>query len=235
MSVRRLALTAVAMAAIAAVLSRLAPDVPLLVEALAHPQATADRAGPDTLVVAGAGLLAWLVWGWGALGLALTAASALPGLLGGAARFALGVVLPAGARRSAAVLLGLGLGVAGPLVISVGSAVPVASAAVLDQRTPVQVADDRRAGPVPDWPAQVVRTTDTVPDWPPTATGDVHVVVRGDCLWSIAEARLQQRHGRAPTAAEVAMEVRAWWVVNEAVIGRDPDLILPGQVLRPPP
>jgi hypothetical protein len=29
--------------------------------------------------------------------------------------------------------------------------------------------------------------------------------------------------------------VHAWWVANAGVIGPDPDLLLPGQVLRPPP
>ena len=69
---------------------------------LAAAQRTADTAGPDVLVLSAAGLLAWAVWAWGAVGLALTAATALPGLLGGAARLLLQVVLPAGARRSAA-------------------------------------------------------------------------------------------------------------------------------------
>jgi nucleoid-associated protein YgaU len=230
MSIRRLVLTVAAMAAIAAALDRLTPAFSVLAEALASPQATVDRAGPDALVVALAGLLAWLVWAWGAVGLALTAASVLPGLLGDAARLALAVVLPAGARRSAAVLLGLGLGVAGPLAVGALPSVPVASAAVVDRPTA-----EPPLGPVPDWPAQESRSTDTVPDWPPATTGEVHVVVRGDCLWSIAESRLLHRHGRVPTADEVAVEVRAWWTTNEAVIGADPDLILPGQVLRPPP
>jgi nucleoid-associated protein YgaU len=88
---------------------------------------------------------------------------------------------------------------------------------------------------VPDWPAVQPRSTDAAPDWPPAPAGEVHVVVRGDCLWSIAEGRLLRLHGRVPTVPEVATEVRAWWTTNEAVIGSDPDLVLPGQVLRPPP
>src|SRR4051812_48802085 len=127
MSVRRLLLTAAAMAAVAAALTALAPAVPAMTEALAHPQRTVDQAGADTVVLAGAGLLAWLCWSWGALGLALTAASALPGLFGVVAGTALRVVLPAGARRSAAVLLGLGLGVAGPLVATALPSGPAAS------------------------------------------------------------------------------------------------------------
>src|SRR3954454_12042575 len=62
------------------------------------PQGTADTAGADSLVIAAAGLLAWVVWAWGVLGLALTAVSDLPGMVGGAARLATHVVLPAGAR-----------------------------------------------------------------------------------------------------------------------------------------
>jgi hypothetical protein len=32
----------------------------------------------------------------------------------------------------------------------------------------------------------------------------------------------------------VAAAVQAWWRTNAAVIGPDPDLLLPGQVLQPP-
>jgi nucleoid-associated protein YgaU len=59
------------------------------------------------------------------------------------------------------------------------------------------------------------------------------VVVRGDCLWDIAAGRLAAS-GSRPTDAEIATAVQAWWSVNADVIGPDPDLILPGQVLRAP-
>jgi hypothetical protein len=59
-------------------------------------------------------------------------------------------------------------------------------------------------------------------------------VLRGECLWSIAEADLLARTGSVPTVAEVAVAVDRWWTANAAVIGDDPDLLLPGQVLRPP-
>ena len=124
MSIRRLVATAAAMALIAGALAALTPDLSSMAGTLASAQRTADTAGPDVLVMSAAGLLAWAVWGWGALGLALTAASALPGMLGGAARLALHVVLPAGARRGAALALGLGLGVAGPLLGTADAADP---------------------------------------------------------------------------------------------------------------
>src|SRR3954454_7934286 len=129
MSTRRLVVTTLGMALAGAVLARLGPDGTALQEALAHPQHVADTAGSDTVVLAWAAALAWAVWAWGVLGLGLTAATALPGLLGRAARTLLRGVLPAGARRAAAVALGIGLGAGiGAPVLAV--AAPVATVAV---------------------------------------------------------------------------------------------------------
>lgn len=56
------------------------------------------------------------------------------------------------------------------------------------------------------------------------------VVHRGDTLWSIAARHL----GPNASDAEIAQAWPAWFDANRAVIGDDPDLILPGQVLRAP-
>ncbi len=56
------------------------------------------------------------------------------------------------------------------------------------------------------------------------------VVHRGDTLWSIAAATL---HGDA-TDTEILRAVVRWHETNRDVIGGDPDIILPGQVLRAP-
>jgi resuscitation-promoting factor RpfA len=61
-------------------------------------------------------------------------------------------------------------------------------------------------------------------------TGDQVVVQRGDTLWGIAARYL----GPSATAALVAAEWPRWYAANQAVIGPDPDLILPGMILRPP-
>jgi hypothetical protein len=218
-SVRRLALTSAAMAAVAFLLASLAPGSGEMADALARPQRTVDSSGADALLLCVAGLAAWAVWGWGALGLALTAASAAPGVVGGTARLLARVVLPAGARRSAALALGLGLGVGAPVLLGVPVATdrPMLAAAV----TPAAV---------PDWPTAGAAA---VPDWPTEQTADAHVVVRGDCLWDIAAIRLRAS-GQEPTDAGIAAAVQGWWSANADVIGPDPDLILPGQVLRPP-
>jgi nucleoid-associated protein YgaU len=228
MSIRRLVATAAVMAAIAAALAALTPGPAEMAGALASPQRTADTHGPDALVLSAAGLSAWLVWGWGVLGLTLTAGSALPGLAGRTAAVAVRALLPAGARRTAAVLLGLGLGVAGPLLVT---ASPLGTAALAAPA----------AEAVPDWPAAPTdavpaqKVPDAVPDWlgAPPAPG-AHVVVRGDCLWHIAASRLVEQSGRTPTDGEVATAVHAWWTTNADVIGPDPDLLLPGQVLHAP-
>lgn len=56
------------------------------------------------------------------------------------------------------------------------------------------------------------------------------VVHRGDTLWDIARRHL----GPDATDAEVAHAWPAWYEANRTVIGDDPGLILPGQILRPP-
>src|SRR3954471_6300110 len=115
MSTRRLVVTAAAMVGIACVLAALTPALPVMTGAVTAAQRTVDTQGADSLIASAAGLLAWSGWAWGALGLALTAVAALPGVLGGAARLALHAALPAGARRGAALLLGIGLGITAPL------------------------------------------------------------------------------------------------------------------------
>jgi nucleoid-associated protein YgaU len=232
MSLRRLVVTASAMGLVAVALAALTPPVTVMTAALTSAQRTVDTVGPDSLVIAAAGLLAWAVWAWGVLGLTLTAASALPGILGSAARLATHVVLPAGARHSAAVLLGLGLGVAGPLVATSTVLTTAAVAAV--------------PAAVPDWPAApapgltTARSVDPVPDWPGAAPAPApadsapHVVVRGDCLWHIAAAWLLEHFDRPPTDGETAQAVHRWWTANADVIGPDPDRLLPGQVLHAP-
>jgi nucleoid-associated protein YgaU len=239
MSLRRLLLTAASMGVVAVALAALTPGVAEMGAVLASAQRTADTTGPDALVLAAAGLLAWAVWGWGALGLVLTAASALPGVLGGAARAVTHVVLPAGARRSAALVLGLGLGVAAPVlgVTSTVLATPAAAAA------PAAGVPDWPAAPAPDATPSPAPAPEAapgggpVPDSPdlPSAQEDgSHVVVRGDCLWHIAATRLLEQTGTPGSDGEIARAVHAWWAANADVIGPDPDHLLPGQVLRPP-
>jgi nucleoid-associated protein YgaU len=52
----------------------------------------------------------------------------------------------------------------------------------------------------------------------------------GDSLWLIAARRL----GPSADPAEVAAAWPRWYRTNRALIGDDPDLIMPGQLLTPP-
>ncbi len=60
-----------------------------------------------------------------------------------------------------------------------------------------------------------------------------HVVRPGESLWSIAAHALASAE-RDTSASSVAAAWPAWYRANEAVIGSDPDLIRPGQVLSAP-
>jgi nucleoid-associated protein YgaU len=214
-SVARLTATTATVAVIGAALGALAPHPVATAAALTAPQRLADTAGPDAVVLAVAGLLAWLVWAWAALGLLLTAASALPGALGALARLLLRIAVPAGLRRAASLALGVGIGLNAPFLA--GTALAATTTATTTATT----------APVPDWPAAPSPPAPA----PPSTAG--HVVVRGDCLWLIARGALEAA-GDRPSDADVATSVRAWWTANQAVIGPDPDLLRPGQVLQPP-
>jgi nucleoid-associated protein YgaU len=234
MSLLRLAVTSGAMAAVAVLLRWLTPDLGWVRIGGLDLQATVDTAGPEALLLAAVAVLAWAAWGWGVLGLALTALSALPGLTGRLARAAAGRLLPAGARRAAALALGVGLAAAGPLAPLPGPlAVPAIALAGDAGPAPEWPDPDASAAPVPEWPDPDASAR-PVPERPGADDGE-HVVVRGDCLWRIAAADLLRRTGTEPSDAAVASAVSAWWTANAAVIGPDPDLLLPGQVLRPPP
>jgi nucleoid-associated protein YgaU len=228
-SVARLTATTATVAAIGAALGALAPHPVATAAALTAPQRLADTAGPDAVVLAVAGLLAWLVWAWAALGLLLTAASALPGALGALARLLLRIAVPAGLRRAASLALGVGIGLNAPFLA--GTALAATTTPSTTSTTSGSTA------PVPDWPAVPSTAAPRAPAPPattpaPPATGG-HVVVRGDCLWRIARDALEAA-GDRPSDAVVASSVRAWWTANQAAIGPDPDLLRPGQVLQPP-
>jgi nucleoid-associated protein YgaU len=162
--------------------------------------------------VAGLGLTA----AWGVLVLVAGAHECLRG----AAPAALRAVTPAVARRLVALVCGTAIG-------AVGVAVPAASgtpghdrgqaaglgpaAALTGLPLPERAAGPRTGHSTDGTPASVV-------------------VRRGDSLWSLAQARLSPG---APLA-HVDEAWRALYAANRARVGPDPDLLLPGTVLRLP-
>jgi hypothetical protein len=102
---------------------------------------------------------------------------------------------------------------------------------------PAQGGPSREPGRSPTQPPQPPeRTTPPAhraqPVSRPQHTADQSAVQvrRGDSLWLIAARRL----GAHPRPAEIAASWPRWYAANRAVIGTDPDLILPGQVLTEP-
>lgn len=102
-----------------------------------------------------------------------------------------------------------------------------------DLAEPTDTAEPEEPEPEPD-------STDSAEEVSPTVSGaqrtshqngpDEVVVVRGDTLWDIARRDLPDD----ASAVDVLRAVTAWHDTNRDVIGDDPDVILPGQVLRAP-
>jgi nucleoid-associated protein YgaU len=102
-----------------------------------------------------------------------------------------------------------------------------AAAAEPSPAWPVQPAST----PAPVWPTGPSTAAGPPPAGPARSTGSGPVTVgAGDSLWTIAGRRL----GSSPSPARIAAAWPRWFAANRAVIGADPDLIHPGQVLRPP-
>ena len=218
MTVLRLLVTGLAMSGVAAALLVLAGHPLTAAGTLRRAPEIASTGGSESVVLALTGLLAWTTWAWGAVGLLLTAAGCLPGLPGATARMVSRALVPERLRATAAVALGMGVVLTGP-----------AAAATATPPDPPDWPSTTTAAPAPpDWPS------DRAADVPRRPVADEHVVVPGDCLWRIAHDHLE-RTGPAPDDAATARAVADWWTANADVIGPDPDLIHPGQVLQAPP
>jgi hypothetical protein len=195
---------------------------------------------PGGLLGAGCALTAGLLLAWVWLGALLCALGRLPGAVGRVSSGLSRRVAPAVLRTSVIAALGGSL-VAGSAGVAsadpVGRALPqpgwaaVAVAAVGSLRgslpgpgwTPVQPAAP------PTTPPADIGLVSALPA--PGRTVDEHVAVRrGETLWAIAARHL----GPGTTPAEVARAWPRWYAANRQVIGPDPDLVRPGQLLRPP-
>ncbi len=116
---------------------------------------------------------------------------------------------------------------AGPVVEDATDQPPPGSWAALAEVTPTD--DGFRAPRGASLGSAALVTSQ--PSRPPVsyAAADV-VVLAGDSLWSIAARHL----GPEADDAEIAQAWPQWWKANRAVVGEDPDLLLPGQRLVAP-
>ena len=90
-------------------------------------------------------------------------------------------------------------------------------------------ADVGSTAPVPTPPAATPPTSiqSDLPDTP-------YIVQPGDCLWRIARGALATRGGTEPSSVEIAQYWPIIYEANRTVIGDDPNLIFPGQMLQIP-
>lgn len=178
------------------------------------PRQAVRDAGADRVVITVAGVLLWTLCGWLALAVACCVLGAHPGRGGRLARRFGRLISPRLLRRACGVAVGVGLL---QVVSQSMSSAPAAYAAVT-QVPPDDAATVDAAGV--DWPVQ-----------PDVSSTYLTVTVRpGDCLWSLAQAHL----GYDATTAQISAEVDRWWEANANVIGADPDLLMPGQILTIP-
>jgi hypothetical protein len=182
--------------------------------------AAADRGGTtfdETLGIA-ALVGCWLCVGWFVLAVGCAGLAAAPGLVGRCGTSCAQLVAPWALRR----LVATGLG----LAVVTGSGAAVAEASVLESLP--------RAEVVASTVDQRLLLAGLGSDLPPLdrPADDTYIVTvrSGDCLWSIAARHL----GPQASDAEIASTWPRWYATNRSVIGPDPNLLQPGQVLIVP-
>jgi nucleoid-associated protein YgaU len=232
----------------AVALATLRPRFGAVAAVLSHPHAAVDRAGTDGALLPLLALLVWSAAAWLALGLLAAIAARLPGPAGRAGSALTRLLLPRALRTIVAGSAGLGV-LLGPVAAGATPAPPPAPSPAW----PVQPTGT--APPIwpvtPDSPAHTAPAHTPPAHTPPAHTPPAHTpparkpppthdapapgartvtVARGDSLWRLAGRRL----GPRATPARIAREWPRWFAANRTVIGPDPALIRPGQVLRPP-
>lgn len=253
-----------ATAVVAAAVVWLLRETPGQLVAVITNSAAGSQLGETARLDALAALLArgllWSLAAWALLGLAAAAAAHLPGTVGRAGRAVLIMVVPRALRGSLLAALSAGLAL-GP-VVSAGATpaaasrpnVPAAQSsggpAVPASAVPASApagsqADPTASLPAPRWPGSLIASQPSRPGsssaptaqpGTPATTGPAGqpaktvTVAPGDSLWVIAGRWISPPDDPAATGAAWPK----WYAANRAVIGADPDLIRPGQVLRAP-
>lgn len=203
------------------------------------------RVSVDELVTALSATGALVLITWVTLGLLISILAVIPGPWAMLSRRVEDYLVPAAVRRWAALLLGAAV---------VSTLAPAGASAVLpDSGVSISspVAPNPASAPSPGWAAladpPAGEPSAPAPMWTPSPTRDLPpvsltrqrepedagrevTVRRGDTLWDLAAAHLPAE----ATDAEIAAAWQEWHAVNREVIGPDPDLILPGQLLRVP-
>lgn len=193
------------------------------------------------LIGGGAGLTSAAVSWLAALGVLALA----PTSFGAGGRHLSGIgFAPRWGPRAAAALLALSLSTPAAHAASLSASPTVApsSAVTVTADSSLSGDNDTSSQPsrsLPDWSPTTRTLPGVIPSpqaHPSTAfvrsepTSGV-VVTRGNTLWDIAASALEP----GATNAEIAAHWPQWYEANRQVIGSNPDFLLPGQILQPPP
>lgn len=213
------------------------PHWDALARGLSAPARWVERIGADGAATQLAGAALWATALWLGAGLLAVLAAQLPGAAGTCSDRLARAVLPPALYRVAAGAAGLGMLLA-PVAAGARQAPPATSIATAPLPSPTWPTGG--AVPAPELPtspplparAPVPATpSHTAPPPQPPAATSLRVVVRpGDSLWSIAARHL----GPGASAQRIAAEWPRWFAANHRLIGSDPSLIKPGQVLHAP-
>lgn len=217
-----------------------------------------------SMAVVAIGAISWIAYGWLVLAMLVTALERMPGAIGRSAAVVAGCITSRRVRAALGSALGVaavtpltvGIAQASPAPASpTDSGQPPAVQRLwteVERPAAVALTDGRRgdvaAGRRSDGsPRQPIGAPDRPTEGTPPrsirlpsaseqrpeqfARSPRHRVVQpGDSLWNLVAAEL----GPEATAAAVAERWPQWYAANHAVIGADPDLLVPGQVLRVP-
>ena len=201
----------------------------------------------DEVVGAGAALVALLLGAWLAISATTAVLAHAPGRIGTRADRLAASWAPLLTRRVAAALVGAAIGsTLGPATALAheSSPAPVFSVSAPAHRPQTPAPGWTTSLPAAGWtPSRPVQRAVVTPDLVASGTGSVGpaaptappaprevVVHRGDTLWDLVSSHL----GPEASDAEVAAAWPRWHEANLAVIGDNPDRLLPGQVLRVP-
>lgn len=196
------------------------------------------EAGAEDILGAAAAACGGLLLAWWLLAFLLAACSAVLERIGRhAAASAAGHLSPAFMRRLAAAALSAQLisvtaahaAAPGPLWQSTGTHASGQGTSEPAVPSPGTLHPGWKPGNQPAGPGLLA----AVPGRPGSLSEQAPVgvtVLAGDNLWDIAALHL----GPEATDADIAVEWPRWYLANRAVIGSDPDRLLPGQVLVPP-
>lgn len=227
-------LTAVAAAELAA-LATMTPDWARLVTDLGAPHRWLARVGPDEAVLTVVCAAIWCAAAWLAIALCFASAAALPGRGGAFARAVAGRLLPAVLVRAVAGAAGVSVLIAP--VAARGTTLPGRAVAAPAVPAPSWPVDPQHARVHIGWPTDAPTPPPQRPDTraaaAPAAATDGAGTVRvqsGDSLWLIAARRL----GPHASDSQITDAWPRWYAANAQVIGDDPALIRPGEVLRAP-